>query len=113
MSVDEPKERATERNLTEVMDDHALEPVPASRRNPLIQLIVVQVGWNISVSSFLVGGVVGAGTTFGEGMAAIGLGNLVLAVVASLIGIIGFRTGLTSYLASRAVFGQSGVFRIR
>lgn len=108
MSVDEPPDRATERNLAEVMDDHALEPVPASRRNPLLQLIVVQVGWNISVSSFLVGGVVGAGTTFGEGMAAIGLGNLVLAVVASLIGIIGFRTGLTSYLASRAVFGQSG-----
>jgi cytosine permease len=108
MSVDEPSDRSTERNLAEVMDDHALEPVPASRRNPLLQLIVVQVGWNISVSSFLVGGVIGAGTTFGEGVAAIGLGNLVLAVVASLIGIIGFRTGLTSYLASRAVFGQSG-----
>jgi cytosine permease len=95
-------------DIQETMDDHALEPVPAAKRNPLLQLIVVQVGWNISVSSFLVGGVVGAGTTFGEGMAAIGLGNLVLAVVASLIGLIGFRTGLTSYLASRAVFGRSG-----
>ncbi|MGC5022488.1 cytosine permease [Micromonospora sp. DT47] len=90
------------------MDDHALEPVPRSRRKPLLQLIVVQVGWNISVSSFLVGGVIGAGTTFGEGMAAIAFGNLVLAVVASLIGVIGFRTGLTSYLASRAVFGSFG-----
>ncbi|GLY02705.1 cytosine permease [Actinoplanes sp. NBRC 101535] len=97
-----------DRTLVADMDDHALEAVPASQRKPLLQLIVVQVGWNISVSSFLVGGVVGAGTTFGEGMAAIGVGNLVLAVVASLIGIIGFRTGLTSYLASRAVFGRSG-----
>lgn len=108
MSVEEPTVRTDDRNLAETMDDHALEPVPASRRKPLLQLIVVQVGWNISVSSFLVGGVVGSGTSFGEGMAAIGLGNLVLAIVASLIGVIGFRTGLTSYLASRAVFGSAG-----
>jgi len=108
MSVEEPPVRTHDRNLAETMDDHALEPVPASRRKPLLQLIVVQVGWNISVSSFLVGGVVGSGTSFGEGMAAIGLGNLVLAIVASLIGVIGFRTGLTSYLASRAVFGSAG-----
>jgi len=108
MSVEEPPVRTDDRNLAETMDDHALEPVPASRRKPLLQLIVVQVGWNISVSSFLVGGVVGSGTSFGEAMAAIVLGNLVLAIVASLIGVIGFRTGLTSYLASRAVFGRSG-----
>ena len=108
MSVEEPTVRTDDPNLAETMDDHALEPVPASRRKPLLQLIVVQVGWNISVSSFLVGGVVGSGTSFGEGMAAIGLGNLVLAIVASLIGVIGFRTGLTSYLASRAVFGSAG-----
>ena len=108
MSVEEPPVRTTDRNLAEAMDDHALEPVPESRRKPLLQLILVQVGWNISVSSFLVGGVVGSGTSFGEGMAAIGLGNVVLAIVASLIGIVGFRTGLTSYLSSRAVFGSSG-----
>ncbi len=108
MSVEERPVRTDEENLAEVMDDHALEPVPASRRKALLQLIVVQVGWNISVSSFLVGGVVGSGTSFGQGMAAIALGNLVLAIVASLIGLIGFRTGLTSYLSSRAVFGTSG-----
>lgn len=106
--TNEPPVRTTEANIAETMNDHALEPVPRSRRKPLLQLILVQVGWNISVSSFLVGGVIGAGTTFGEGMAAIALGNLVLAVVASLIGIIGFRTGLTSYLSSRAVFGSAG-----
>ncbi|MFE9958971.1 purine-cytosine permease family protein [Micromonospora sp. NPDC005299] len=106
--TNEPRVRTTEGNIAETMEDHALEAVPRSQRKPLLQLIMVQVGWNISVSSFLVGGVIGAGTTFGEGMAAIAIGNLVLAVVASLIGIIGFRTGLTSYLASRAVFGTSG-----
>ncbi|MER6175052.1 cytosine permease [Streptosporangium sp. NPDC001681] len=90
------------------LDDHALEPVPAHRRKSLIQMIIVQIGWNISVSSFLVGGVVGGGTTFGEGMAAILVGNLVLVAVSALIGLVGYRTGLSSYLAARVVFGRQG-----
>jgi cytosine permease len=53
--------------LTEDLHDHALDPVPADRRKTLLQLIIVQIGWNISVSSFLVGGVVGGGTSFAEG----------------------------------------------
>ncbi|MFI6456378.1 purine-cytosine permease family protein [Streptosporangium amethystogenes] len=90
------------------LDDHALEPVPAHRRKSLIQMIIVQIGWNISVSSFLVGGVVGGGTTFGEGMAAILVGNLILVAVSTLIGLVGYRTGLSSYLAARVVFGRQG-----
>jgi cytosine permease len=95
-------------SLAETMQDHALEPVPASRRKSLIQQIIVQIGWNISVSSFLVGGVVGGGTTFAEGLLAILVGNALLVAVAYLIGIVGYRTGLTSYLAARAVFGNRG-----
>lgn len=90
------------------LDDHALEAVPSNRRKSLTQMIVVQIGWNISVSSFLVGGVVGGGTSFGEGMAAIVVGNLVLVAVAALIGLIGHRTGLSSYLTARVVFGRQG-----
>ncbi|WP_406316782.1 cytosine permease [Streptosporangium sp. NBC_01639] len=90
------------------LDDHALEAVPSNRRQSLTQMIVVQIGWNISVSSFLVGGVVGGGTSFGEGMAAIVVGNLVLVAVAALIGLVGYRTGLSSYLTARVVFGRQG-----
>ncbi len=92
----------------ENLDDHALQAVPPDRRKSLLQMVIVQIGWNISVSSFLVGGVVGGGTTFGEGLAAILVGNLVLVAVSTLVGLIGFRTGLTSYLLSRAVFGRVG-----
>jgi cytosine permease len=94
--------------LADTLQDHALEPVPAASRKSLVQLVIVQIGWNISVSSFLVGGVVGGGTTFVEGLLAILLGNVLLVAVAYLIGMVGFRTGLTSYLASRAVFGTRG-----
>ena len=93
---------------TESLDDHALEAVPAHRRKSLLQMVVVQIGWNISVSSFLVGGVVGGGTTLAEGLAAVLVGNLVLVAVSTLVGLIGYRTGLTSYLLSRVVFGRGG-----
>ena len=95
-------------SLADDLQDHALEPVPDSGRKSLLQLVIVQIGWNISVSSFLVGGVVGGGTTFVEGMLAVLLGNVLLVAVAYLIGIVGYRTGLTSYLAARAVFGTRG-----
>jgi cytosine permease len=93
---------------TESLDDHALHAVPRDRRKSLLQMVVVQIGWNISVSSFLVGGVVGGGTSLVEGLAAVLLGNLVLVAVATMVGLIGYRTGLTSYLLSRAVFGRAG-----
>jgi cytosine permease len=99
---------AAEPTLPDEMQDHALEPVPLDRRKPLIQMIIVQIGWNISVSSFLVGGIVGGGTSLGEGLAAILLGNLILVAVSTLVGLVGFRTGLTSYLLSRVVFGRYG-----
>jgi cytosine permease len=88
--------------------DYALDPVPTDRRRGLYSLVAVWVGWAISVSSFLVGGAVGAGTTFGSGLTAILLGNAVLAVIGGAIGYIGYRTGLTTYLASRILFGVRG-----
>lgn len=91
-----------------VLHDHALEPVPEGSRRSLAQQVIVQIGWNISVSAFLVGGTIGAGRSFGTAVWAILLGNLFLSVVASLVGLVGFRTGLTSYLLSRAVFGTRG-----
>jgi cytosine permease len=88
--------------------DYALDPVPTDRRRGLYSLVAVWVGWAISVSSFLVGGAVGAGTTFGTGLTAILVGNAILALIGGAIGYIGYRTGLTTYLASRIIFGVRG-----
>jgi cytosine permease len=88
--------------------DFALEPVPAGRRRGAYALIAVWVGWAISVSSLLVGGAVGAGTTFGVGLTAIIVGNLLLALIGGLVGYVGYRTGMTTYLASRLLFGIRG-----
>jgi cytosine permease len=94
--------------VADLLNDHALQAVPTDRRQSLLQLTIVQIGWNISVSSFLVGGIVGAGVPFWTGVLAILVGNLVLVSVSTLVGLAGCRTGLTSYLISRVVFGTKG-----
>lgn len=91
-----------------VLHDYALAAVPAERRRGPYQMITVWMGWCVSISAFLVGGAIGAGTTFGEGISAIVLGNVILAVVGGLIGLVGYRTGLTTYLVSRILFGVRG-----
>ncbi|NED94749.1 hypothetical protein G1H11_05435 [Phytoactinopolyspora alkaliphila] len=90
------------------MHDHALSAVPLAQRRSTFQLMAVAFGWVISISGFLVGGTLGGGLEFGQGLSAILLGNVILAVIATLIGLIGYRTGMTTYLISRTVFGRQG-----
>jgi cytosine permease len=97
----------SERHI-DLAHDYALDSVPTHRRRGGYALVAVWVGWAISVSSLLVGGAVGAGTTFGVGLTAIIVGNVFLAVVGMLVGYVGYRTGLTTYLASRLLFGTRG-----
>lgn len=113
MAANKPDEaadgtRGGDVDVADLMADNALEPVSPEHRQSLLQLIVVQSGWNISVSSFLVGGVVGAGVPFWTGVLAILLGNAILVCVSTAVGLVGCRTGLTSYLISRIVFGTRG-----
>lgn len=109
--MDDEKQVVTETQRgahDDVMNDHALSGVPMTQRRSTFQLVAVAFGWAISVSGFLVGGTLGGGLRFGEGLTAILLGNVVLVVVASLVGLIGYRTGMTTYLISRTVFGSAG-----
>lgn len=102
---DQPKRDTQDASFSH---DYALQQVPDEKRRGLYELVAVWVGWAISVSAFLVGGVVGNGTTLGTGLSAIFIGNLILVVIGALVGTIGFRTGLTTYSIGRVVFGKGG-----
>lgn len=91
-----------------LLEDYALKPVPAQQRKSLYANLTTWSGWVISISAFLVGGQVGKGLSVGRGFAAIILGNLFLALVAGFIGNIGARTGLSTTVAARMVFGKKG-----
>lgn len=92
----------------ELTHDYTLSEVPAEKRRSLVQTSSVWVGWCISLSAFLAGGIIGGGTTASTGLLAVLMGNLLLVIVASFIGLIGFKTGLTTYSISRIVFGRKG-----
>ena len=89
-------------------NDYATAPVPMSERKGFWQTAAVWIGWCISLSAFLTGGTIAQGCTLWEGLAAVLAGNLLLAVIGIFCGIIGFKTGLTTYTAYRMIFGMKG-----
>ena len=68
----------------------------------------VWVGWCISVSAFLTGGNIAKGSSFSQTVFSILLANLILAVIGTLCGLVGYRTGLTTYSAMKMIFGRKG-----
>ncbi|MEH7255699.1 cytosine permease, partial [Neobacillus niacini] len=80
-----------------LLNDYALSKVPEEKRRSALATSFVWVGWCVSLSAFLTGGVIGGGTTAAAGLWAVLLGNLFLVVISSLIGLIGFKTGLSTY----------------
>ncbi|RKX99326.1 MAG: hypothetical protein DRP55_07455 [Spirochaetes bacterium] len=88
--------------------DYALEPVPLDKRRSFYSTVTVWGGWVISITAFLVGGLVGGGLPLNKAIPAILIGNTVLFAIASLLGTIGMKTGLSSTLISRAIFGKYG-----
>lgn len=92
----------------EVREDYPTEPVPEDERRSWFATLTVWAGWTISITAFLVGGLVGGGLPLDQAIPAIFLGNVVLAVVGSLIGYIGMKTGLSTYMIAQMVFGRYG-----
>jgi len=74
----------------------------------LSKLIFAFSGLTLSVTAFLVGSNVGSNLPLYIGMIAIIFGNLVLAVYAGLIGLIGYKNKESSVVISRPVFGNYG-----
>ena len=88
--------------------DYALTPVPLDKRRSLFGTFTVWAGWVMSITAFLVGGLVGGGLPLTKAIPAIVIGNLVLACIGTLMGYLGYKTGISTYLISRLVFGKKG-----
>ncbi|MGH2452126.1 MAG: purine-cytosine permease family protein [Candidatus Limnocylindria bacterium] len=99
---------ATVRGDESFAHDYAVNVIPAEKRRGIYVNLSVWVAWVISISAFFVGGAIGAGQPVAAGLGAVLLGNAILAIIAFLVGMVGFRTGLSSYMISRAIFGRGG-----
>ena len=107
-------ERTVEREeeFLEVREDYPTEPVPEEERRSWFATLTVWAGWTISITAFLVGGLVGGGLPIQEAVPAIFLGNIVLAIVGALLGYIGMKTGLSTYMLAQVAFGKYGSIAI-
>ena len=97
----------------EIKPDHKGDAVrsrlPQSKRMGFWNNTFVLWGLVLSVSSLLVGGLVGSQLSFKEAMIVIALAGVFNSIVSILIGIIGARTGFTSAMIFRYSYGNIGV----
>lgn len=100
--------KSTDKKSSSSEIEFAFEEVPDSARKSLGSILVILTGYTISLSNFVTGATVGFKMPFQQAILACGLGNLMLIVVATLLGIISCRTGLTtSVLARKSMGGRS------
>lgn len=90
--------------------EYAFEKVPADKRKNLLSLIVVLGGYPIALSNFVIGGTVGVGLSFQEAILTLLIGNGVLISIVIFVGLLAYKTGLSSSMLSRNSFGKSGSF---
>ncbi len=89
--------------------DEVRSRLPQSKRMSFWNNTFVLWGLVLSVSSLLVGGLVGSQLSFKEAMIVIAMAGVFNSVIAILIGIIGARTGYTSAMIFRYSYGNLGV----
>src|SRR5690606_26235574 len=92
------------------LKDYEREPVPDHLRKSWWQMGLVWLGVGITIAAFLLGGAVGAGLSLTDSFIAVFTGSLVLTVIASLCGVVGARTSLSTAMISRFAFGSKGFY---
>jgi cytosine permease len=93
----------------ELKGDDVRSRLPAAKRLGFWSNTFVLWGLVLTVSSLLVGGLVGSQLSFKDAMLVIAMAGVFNSLIAILIGIIGTRTGYTSAMIFRYAYGTKGV----
>lgn len=92
-----------------ITGDAVRSRLPQSKRLGFWSNTFILWGLVLTVSSLLVGGLVGSQLSFREAMIVIAMAGVLNSVISILIGIIGTRTGYTSAMVFRFSYGNTGV----
>lgn len=88
--------------------DYDIEQVPLDDRKSTASLSAIWLGYTVQFATIMVGGIVGLGMSFKSAVAAIVLGNAILALLSITTGLIGRRLGLGFSMLTRYPFGHRG-----
>ena len=100
----EPEKKAAEQGGSEI--EYAFGRVPADKRKTFSTILVILVGYCISLSNFVTGATVGSKMSFSGTVWSIVVGNAILAFVAVMVGIIGAKSGKTTLVLARNFLGK-------
>ena len=104
---EQPKTKAPAPENSSEME-YVYDAVPQSARKSVGSILVILTGYTISLSNFVTGATVGFKMPFKEAVLACAVGNLMLILVATLLGVIAYKTGLsTSVLARKSLGARS------
>lgn len=90
------------------VDDYSTKRVPLDRRSSTFSVAMVASGFCVSMSGMYAGAALAKGLSFKEAFLSAFIGNLILTLYGSLMGIIGTREGLSSSRLSIYSFGKKG-----
>ena len=100
----EPEKKAAEKGGSEI--EYAFGSVPMDKRKSLGSILVILLGYCISLSNFVTGATVGSQMSFSGTVWSIVVGNGILAFVAVMLGIIGAKSGKTTLVLARNFLGK-------
>jgi cytosine permease len=88
--------------------EYESEPVPTTARRSLFSVASVWAGFPMIITAAVTGATLVHGLGFGGGMAAIGLGNLLLLLYVGTLSMLAARTGKNFSLQAGDTFGRTG-----
>jgi len=94
--------------IVDTVGDYGLMPVPEEQQKSNLNVMLVSAGWIIAISSLYIGGTLGLSMPFGEAVRAAILGQLIVAVIATLMGMLGAKYKVSTTLIARQAFGRHG-----
>ena len=100
----EHEKKAAEQGGSEI--EYAFGRVPADKRKAFGTILVILIGYCISLSNFVTGATVGSKMSFSGTVWSIIVGNGILAFVAVMLGIIGAKSGKTTLVLARNFLGK-------
>ncbi len=89
-------------------EDYPLSAVPLFDRKPFWSLSLLLMGFALTSTTLFAGGAIGPAFGFGQMIAVIVIGNLILGAYCAALGYIASQSGLTTVLMARFSFGNAG-----
>ena len=89
------------------IEDYEREPVPQHLRKSWLSMAFVWIAIGIDLSAMFLGAL-GAGMSIGDSLTAVIVGSAILGIIGAVCAYVGAKTGLSTAMISRFLFGNQG-----